>query len=694
MRVRGEQARKPPRRASIERMSYASMSRGPFFAGSLPVLLIAAAGCPEATRPPRDPVDEPPAVDAPEPLGDLVVAPAAPDGEVVVAAAVTNGYEDAVVGPLVVDGVTYTLVVPAVALEEGVEITMEPVVLVDAPFTRFGAVRFGPAGLEFRVPATLVVEGVPQDAPLASALLDDDGAEGVLTFAANDEGTVRAAIPHFSVASIVDAGTTRAAIAAAGLAAVPFDPQAAASALTRALNDIVLPAVDGAGDSLQAFVLAQRLLAEWNAAVQVRGLQTSPFSGLGGETFGQAGADAVDRLVVEGQGLVADLQQPVCRDGSGQLHHPFDWFGALGHAASSLRLLGGDAAAPSEYAPCLTLAFAPAVSTQGAALPDSQRFVQVFVGIEATTPTGFTAPVAGSYLLEVEGAAGIDGATSVFFDAPSPALSPVDLDRGEDCAARTGVQVALTGALRDTLGLGNLRLDPVETILTFPEQAAFALGGAQACEEAELPTVVVSPSSVVVDVGGSVQFTAVTSPDPATPVVWSASAGTIDQAGLFTAPTEPGPIRVSAVAGNGSLGTSDATVAVVRVGVFSSSASTAFDATGNQLPQFNTWQWTLDTTQAITGGEVVLSRAERFEDPPAPAFRVASPVELVNTGGNAVTLRLADPGGGEIHQVTFAPGVVRTLLMGTPSNLPPAMCVFCDPRELRDASRWDIDFTP
>lgn len=335
-------------------------------------------------------------------------------------------------GPVVVGGVTFTLVVPAVAIAAGVEITMTPVSLGGAPFQDYGALRFGPSGTTFRVPATLVAQGLP-DVPVASAVLDDNGLGAVLTFVPSQGGVARAPVEHFSLVGIINAGATAGDIAAAGLASVPSDSISAAPALATALDVTVLPAITGAGNSLFALVRAGRILAEWQAAAQGRGLASSPFSALGGRTFGQAGADAATLLVTEGLRVMADLSRPNCVDRTGALNHPYEWFGALAHVVSLVRDIGGNPVMPNGFAPCLALSFPEEVRTQSGTIGSMQRFVQVFVALDATTPTGFTGPMKGSFVLDAGGATGQTGDNPVFFDAASPGLMPVDLDRGLDC---------------------------------------------------------------------------------------------------------------------------------------------------------------------------------------------------------------------------------------------------------------------
>lgn len=592
---------------------------------------------------------------------------------------VTNGYEDTVIGPILVGGVTYTLRIPAVAIGADVELKMTPVTLGNAPFESFGGVRFEPSGTTFRVPATLVAEGLP-DVSVASAVLNDDGNDATLTFIPHANGAAEAFIEHFSVASIVDAAETEAAIGAAGLARVPTDTLEAAPLLAQAFHDTVMPAIHSASESLTAFVFAQRLLVEWRAATQARALHSSPFSSLAGRTFGDAGSDAAEELVRMGQGLLADLSQPRCLDGSGQLSHPFDWFGAMAHVAAVLRVLGGDSATPDDFAPCLTIALTPSVLTQGGSIRRDQRFIQVFLGIDATTPNGITAPMAGSYQLDVVGATSFAGDDRIFFDATSPGLQAVDLDRGEECTTRSStIEVAVTGALLDTLGLVNISLDPVTAVLTFRDPLAFA-AGPDTCQP---PTITVSPAVAVVEPGGTKQLVATTAPDTFD-VVWSTNLGTVDAQGLFTAgPETPAVVQVLATSQDGATRGS-ATIAILPLTTYMSTNSTAI-VTSGAFSQGALWSWTLDLSAASSTSEVTLTRAERVDPPETPPFRVTAPITAISRQG--LVLRLGQPDELELFGVQFfAEGGARVDIRGP--GLPQALCDFCSPASLLDVLGW------
>jgi len=117
------------------------------------------------------------------------------------------------------DGRRYTLTVPAGALGAATEISATPVTSMgDAPLaagTR-AAVRFGPSGLKFTIPATLRIEGVA--APVASGkrrvgfVRSDDGARLQRLPAGTVDGALELPVPHFSDVGVADASAAELAL--------------------------------------------------------------------------------------------------------------------------------------------------------------------------------------------------------------------------------------------------------------------------------------------------------------------------------------------------------------------------------------------------------------------------------------------------------------------------------------------------
>jgi hypothetical protein len=103
------------------------------------------------------------------------------------------------------DGRRYTLVVPAGALAAATELTATPVISMgDAPLGAGvkAAVRFGPAGLNFAVPATLRIEGAPTGVPrgrrLVGFLRSDDGRQMSLVPVKVAGAALELPVLHFS----------------------------------------------------------------------------------------------------------------------------------------------------------------------------------------------------------------------------------------------------------------------------------------------------------------------------------------------------------------------------------------------------------------------------------------------------------------------------------------------------------------
>ena len=102
----------------------------------------------------------------------------------------------------------------------------------------------------------------------------------------------------------------------------------------------------------------------------------------------------------------------------------------------------------------------------------------------------------------------------------------------------------------------------------------------------------ITPTNAVVHTGGTQQFTATVSNTGNTAVTWSASAGTIDASGLFTAPSTPGPVTITATSvANASASNSvsvnvvgDADLAVTSAFSVSSGAPTYTATVSNSGP--------------------------------------------------------------------------------------------------------------
>ncbi|MCB9620689.1 MAG: Ig-like domain-containing protein [Sandaracinus sp.] len=159
-------------------------------------------------------------------------------------------------------------------------------------------------------------------------------------------------------------------------------------------------------------------------------------------------------------------------------------------------------------------------------------------------------------------------------------------------------------------------------------------------------TVAVMPDEVTLEAGATQTFTATVMGAADTSVTWSASAGTIDAAGNFTAPAEAGSVTVTATSVED---TSVSATATVTVTVTSSGAWTVSTLAGAAMPGTN------DGT----------GDAARFNSPAGLAL---------DTDG---TLLVSDSGSARIRRVTAA-GVVSTVFAGAPLSTPWGLAVASD----------------
>lgn len=156
--------------------------------------------------------------------GDADTAPSAVQVDSARTARATVGPAGGTVSATAADGRVYTLTVPPGALVEDTEITATPVTSMGAaPLAAGvkGAVRFGPAGLQFGQAATLRIEGASPTAGAGKQLVgfvrSDDGAAMQLAPVEVAGNALEMPVPHFS-----DVGASEAT--AAELAAIPLAP--------------------------------------------------------------------------------------------------------------------------------------------------------------------------------------------------------------------------------------------------------------------------------------------------------------------------------------------------------------------------------------------------------------------------------------------------------------------------------------
>lgn len=151
--------------------------------------------------------------------GDTEPAAAGVKLETARTARATIGSAGGSVSAIAADGRRYTLTVPPGALATATEISATPVTSMgDAPLAQGlrGAVRFGPAGLEFAMPARLRVEGaataVGAGKRLVGFVRDDAGTAMSLQPPALSGTSLELQVPHFSDVGVSEAAPQEIAL--------------------------------------------------------------------------------------------------------------------------------------------------------------------------------------------------------------------------------------------------------------------------------------------------------------------------------------------------------------------------------------------------------------------------------------------------------------------------------------------------
>lgn len=164
-------------------------------------------------------------------------------------------------------------------------------------------------------------------------------------------------------------------------------------------------------------------------------------------------------------------------------------------------------------------------------------------------------------------------------------------------------------------------------------------------------SVTISPASATVNINATEQFTATVTNSTNTSVTWTASAGTIDATGLFTAPSTPGSITVTATSVADPTRSASATVTVAGIAdlVVTNSFSTA-----SGTP---TYSVTVSNSGPSAASSVTLSVSfDRFTylsySNPAGACNFNASVLVCNlgalsvNGSKTVNIAVAAPSGG------------------------------------------------
>jgi hypothetical protein len=176
---------------------------------------------------------------AAEPTPTPVPAPLQVQVDVARVASATIGAAGGSVTATAADGRRYTLTVPAGALAVPNEITAAPVLSMgDAPLAAGlqGAVRFGPAGLRFAVPATLRIEGANTVPAPGTSLVgfnrSADGRSMALGLPVVRSGAIELQVLHFS-----DVGVSQATPEQVAAVPAPEGPAETADAVVNAIFD-------------------------------------------------------------------------------------------------------------------------------------------------------------------------------------------------------------------------------------------------------------------------------------------------------------------------------------------------------------------------------------------------------------------------------------------------------------------------
>jgi hypothetical protein len=184
-------------------------------------------------------------------------------------------------------------------------------------------------------------------------------------------------------------------------------------------------------------------------------------------------------------------------------------------------------------------------------------------------------------------------------------------------------------------------------------------------------TVTVTPSSAQVELGATQQFTA-----SASGVTWSASGGTINSSGLYTAPstgTTPVNYTVTATPTSGTAGTAAITIPAVSVSVLPGLVDSLYPNLPGAPAQ--TQQFTADVTNAtntgvtwaVTGGNAngTISSTGLYTAPvalPNPSdvtVTATSAADISKSGPATVNLLSPTPAGTSTVTVTVTAGSIQ-----------------------------------
>jgi hypothetical protein len=491
------------------------------------------------------------------------------------------------------DGVHYRLDVPAGALSTDTLISIAPAGVsglsaladnVDA------SVDFAPDGLQFAVPAYLTIT-FPGTLGKTFAATFRSGVPGVSFLLDNaSEKTIIVPIEHFSDLAVMALRTSEIdqaiqdALAAAPQLVSPqlihlstafhttdsdADRNALAAFLLNLYSTTVQPAVDAADKSLDDFEVAYKLVTEFGGIVELSSFvqDGSDIYVTGGQplnkTVDQGAAD------VSGKGETLFTMYSDSSDKSactGTVEHLVDWLIIPLRVASVLSLLGN----PPVFHPCLSPhveTLVPFPVTIDAGVQTLTATFQAGLAAPKGTPDGDPIPGSASgqqffpeptgFSLTVQGATFAGGGTSQNPISGPDGTITVQLDRGPDPTQRAS-KVTLTGTA--TIGdLGTVLVPEGATnVVTITQETNQSCAGQPSAPnlravvasfsqlDAQCQTVKVTPATASLVPGQQIIFGATVAGTSDQTVTWSATGGTIDQTGKYTAGSTPGTFSVTA----------------------------------------------------------------------------------------------------------------------------------------------------
>jgi hypothetical protein len=504
------------------------------------------------------------------------------------------------------DGTHYRLDVPAGALSVDTQIALAPASVsgLDALAGQVSAaVDFAPDGLQFAVPAYLTIT---LSAPAATtfAATFHSGVPGIAFLLPTVSGNVISVpVEHFSnLATLLNVrqaalnANISGALANAPeldspqleqlIAAHLLDPSdntkqdALVSFLTNLYTTTVAPAIQTAANSLTDWEVANQLVHDFGAIVQTA--STTP----GGGDFPSLKdlfSQGVQDVSGKGETLLnrySDSGDPTACTGA--VADVTDWIIIPLRLSADLQALG-DAVT---FTPCLTAhveTLVPFPATIDSSVESLTTTYQASIAAPAQTPGGITNgnqvlfPEPAEYELDAQGATFAGGGTTLDTTAGADGTLTAQLDRGPDPSQRAPtVSLSGTATIGDlgfvldvTLGVSNI-VPITQTVgSSCQAQPSFAFRLSSIVPLARLDQcapigVTISPTSITLTPGQSATFTATVTGTSDQTVGWTATGGTIDQNGTYTAGPTTGTYTVTATSNADSSALDTATVTILQ----------------------------------------------------------------------------------------------------------------------------------